>query len=345
MVPLSELYFLGSVQAMSIEREEKLLQDFGWRELEKAFTSKAFQGPFQERLQDAIKRFSGHGRHQAWAQAIEELPCLEKPTTLLDRAAPTVHLPASSVGVSWESSLHDLGPWKKGPFDIFGLHLDAEWRSDLKWSRVQEQISPLKNRKVLDVGTGNGYFLLRAMGDGASHVLGLEPSAHYAAQFLALRKLYQPHNTALLPLTSDEFAQQCQAFDTVLSMGVLYHRRSPLDHLAELRSFTKSGGQLVLETIVVDGPTGYSLVPEGRYAQMRNVWFLPSVGTLESWLKRLGFSDITSGPIEATTSEEQRSTTWTGQPSLADFLDPHDPKLTVEGHPAPKRVIITATAP
>ena len=77
-------------------------------------------------------------------------------------------------------------------------------------------------------------------------------------------------------------------FDTVFSMGVLYHRRSPFHHLAELKNCLKPDGELVLETLVIDGKRGEVLVPERRYSKMHNVWFLPSCLTLESWLKRSG---------------------------------------------------------
>ena len=56
-------------------------------------------------------------------------------------------------------------------------------------------------------------------------------------------------------------------------MGVLYHRRSPIDHLLELKGCLQTGGELVLETLVIDGGLGEVLVPENRYAKMRNVWF------------------------------------------------------------------------
>jgi tRNA (mo5U34)-methyltransferase len=243
-----------------------------------------------------------------------------------------------------------LGPWKKGPFHIQGIHLDSEWRGDLKWDRVRAIASPLLNHKVLDVGTGNGYFLYRAVGDGAELALGLEPSALFCAQFLALQRFFDCKQAALLPATCEAFARArspkpWRTFDTVLSMGVLYHRRSPLDHLAELMSFAKSGGELVLETIVVDGPLGHSLVPEGRYAGMKNVWFLPTLPTLVSWLTRLELTDIrTSRPVR-TTSAEQRTTKWSSRKSLAHALDPNDPSRTIEGHPAPQRAIVVAKVP
>jgi len=136
-----------------------------------------------------------------------------------------------------------------------------------------------------------------------------------------------------------------QSFDTVFSMGVFYHRRSPMDHLSELRGHLRNGGELVLETLVIDGPNGQVLVPENRYAKMRNVWFIPSCLTLESWLKRCTFKNIRLIDVTRTTTDEQRRTDWMHHDSLTDQLNPQNPALTAEGLPAPQRAIFLAEAP
>jgi tRNA (mo5U34)-methyltransferase len=125
-------------------------------------------------------------------------------------------------------------------------------------------------------------------------------------------------------------------------MGVLYHRRSPIDHLTDLRDTLVSGGELVLETLVVEGDEHRVFVPPGRYARMGNVWFLPSPKALMAWLSKVGFEDIKLVDVSATSQEEQRSTDWMTFHSLANFLDPTDHTKTIEGHPAPHRAIITA---
>ena len=128
-------------------------------------------------------------------------------------------------------------------------------------------------------------------------------------------------------------------------MGVLYHRRSPVDHLYELKGALRAGGQLVLETLMIEGDAQAVLTPPGRYAKMRNVWFIPSVAALELWLTRCGFTGIRCVDINRTTTGEQRATDWMTDESLTDFLDPLDPAKTIEGHPAPMRAIFIATRP
>lgn len=34
------------------------------------------------------------------------------------------------------SILEQLKPWRKGPFSLYGINIDTEWRSDWKWDRV-----------------------------------------------------------------------------------------------------------------------------------------------------------------------------------------------------------------
>ena len=244
-----------------------------------------------------------------------------------------------------ETLLRSLHPWRKGPFNVFGIPVNTEWRSDLKWNRLASAISPLNGRTVLDVGCGSGYHALRMRGAGAAIVIGIDPTLLSVAQFLAIRHFTGDLPVDVLPIGIDDVPDGLRVFDTVFSMGILYHRRSPLDHLLELRGCLRAGGELVLETLVIEGGLGEVLVPEDRYARMRNVWFIPSCLTLESWLRRCGFRQIRRVDVSKTTAEEQRSTDWMRFQSLPDFLDPTDMDLTVEGLPAPRRAIFLAESP
>lgn len=243
------------------------------------------------------------------------------------------------------AGLQGLMPWRKGPFSLFGEHIDTEWRCNLKWARVAPHLSDLHGRNILDVGSGNGYYGWRMLGAGANRVIGIDPSWLSVVQHCAINTYMRDPRHHILPLTLEAMTPNIQAFDTVFSMGVLYHRRSPLDHLEELRNTLRPGGELVLETLVIEGKEGESLVPEGRYARMNNVWFLPSVPTLITWCRKMGFDDIRCVDITATTADEQRTTAWKPGQSLADYLDPQDPNRTLEGHPAPLRATIIAQRP
>jgi len=286
-----------------------------------------------------------HGTLSQWQSVIENLPKLTTTHRLLDADAVQIgqsdNLPEADK-MELEQRLKALHPWRKGPYNLFGIKIDTEWRSDWKWDRLKNHITPLNHRLVLDVGCGNGYHCWRMLGAGAKMVVGIDPLLLNVMQFQLVRKLYGEAPVYVLPLGIEELPYGLKVFDTVFSMGVLYHRRSPIDHLMELRDCLKPGGELVLETLVIDGGLGEVLLPEDRYAKMRNVWFLPSCETLVSWLKRCGFKNIRLIDVTPTSIEEQRSTEWMQFHSLKDFLSAENPQLTCEGLPAPKRAIIIA---
>jgi len=286
-----------------------------------------------------------YGDLPRWLQALENLPDIATGDIQLAKPCVGAHsdpAPVPPLIKQLRSSLQALHPWRKGPFDLFGVHIDTEWRSDWKWERLSGAIDTLEGRRVLDVGCGSGYHCWRMLGDGAFEVIGIDPTPLFVVQYWALQKYLQRDEVWVIPTGIEQVPGKLQAFDTVFSMGVLYHRRSPMDHLLELRDCLRPGGQLVLETLVVEGGPGHTLVPEGRYARMGNVWFLPSVDTLQGWLRKLGFVDVQLVDITVTSTSEQRATDWMRFHSLADFLDPNDSNKTIEGYPAPCRAIVTA---
>jgi tRNA (mo5U34)-methyltransferase len=299
----------------------------------------------QERLQPAR-----HGDLPGWIAALERLPRLAADHLMLETpcvgvAADTA--PSSAQAAQLREALEALHPWRKGPFCLHGIEIDAEWRSDRKWDRLADAVAPLTGRRVLDVGCGNGYYGFRALGAGAKLVLGIDPTLRFVLQFLAVNRLIGAECCAVLPLADDDLpaltdlAGHC--FDTLFSMGVLYHRRDAPAHLERLRRCLRHDGELVLETLVLEGTQEQLLIPKDRYARMRNVHAIPTIALLTRWLQTAGFSNIRVVDIARTTTEEQRATPWMRFQSLADFLDPQDPLRTVEGYPAPRRAILIGT--
>jgi tRNA (mo5U34)-methyltransferase len=286
----------------------------------------------------------GHGDLERWYAAVEALPALTAETAELREALRLDGACDEATRAALKTALQGLIPWRKGPFELFGVHVDTEWRSDWKWSRVAPHLE-LAGKRILDVGCGNGYYMWRMLGAGADAVVGVDPNWLFLNQFLAVKN-YLPDLPAWhLPLALEELPARLEGFDTVFSMGVLYHRRSPIDHLLDLKDKLLRGGELVLETLVVEGDAQQVLVPEDRYAMMRNVWFLPSVPALELWLRRAGFVDVRCVDVSTTSVEEQRATDWMRFQSLPEFLDPADHSRTVEGLPAPTRAVLLARKP
>lgn len=288
-----------------------------------------------------------YGDMPEWMNALQALPDI-KPSCveLLDRVA--IGSGADLGRISREgliTRLQAFHPWRKGPYTIFGVEIDTEWRSDWKWERLLPNIQPLAGRRVLDVGCGNGYHGWRMRGVGAGFVLGIEPFLVSVMQFQVMQRYLQDPQHHVIPIGVEDLPANLACFDSVFSMGVLYHRRSPLDHLLELKGCLRPGGQLILETLIVEGDQETVFMPPGRYAKMRNVWFLPSVKAMILWLQRCGFREIACVNTNRTSREEQRPTEWMRFESLVDYIDPDDPTKTIEGYPTPLRAIFTATRP
>lgn len=278
-----------------------------------------------------------HGDLPHWLDAINELP-EDDGYTELDRDAPLLGRPAENPGLlrEWLLKLH---PWRKGPLLLGGVEIDTEWRSDWKWNRLTAQID-LKGHQVLDIGCGNGYFGLRMLGAGAKLVVGIDPTIIFVMQWLAMNKLSSGLNNFVLPMGIEDLPADTSGFDSVFSMGVLYHRRKPVEHLEQLKQLTRTGGQIVLETLILEGEGKKTLKPDGRYARMRNVHAIPTLNVLRDWLEQAGLSDIRVLDVSRTTIEEQRSTDWMTFESLQECLDPSNQALTIEGHPAPVRAAL-----
>jgi tRNA (mo5U34)-methyltransferase len=284
-----------------------------------------------------------HGEYKHWQKTLDALPAAQQTSVDLVHSVSVGNQGDLNEGESkrLENLLKKFKPWRKGPYHIHGLHIDTEWRSDFKWDRLAEHISDLSNKYVLDIGCGSGYHLWRMRGAGAKFVVGIDPTQLFLMQFNAVQHFIQDEKVNLLPLGVEDLPE-LKAFDTVFAMGVLYHRRSPIDFLYQLKSQLTQGGELVLETLIVDGDENTVLVPGERYAKMRNVWFLPSAKAMCAWMERCGFKNIRVVNTDITAIDEQRKTQWIDTESLSDFLDPNNNNKTIEGYPAPQRAIFIA---
>jgi tRNA (mo5U34)-methyltransferase len=284
-------------------------------------------------------------RAEALYRLICDLPQAHAAEACLDNDRITIGQPGDLSGdqlVRVEKILIGLKPWRKGPFDVFGIHIDSEWNSALKWRRVAPHMAPLTGRRVLDVGSSNGYYLFRMAAHRPRLALGIEPYAAYYYQFLALQFFSQIPGIHCLPLKLEDLSGISHWFDTLFCMGILYHRRSPLDTLVRLKELLAPGGQLILETLIIQGENDTALFPRDRYACMRNVYSIPTVRCLQNWMARCGFANMRCVDVTPTTLEEQRKTPWIDSDSLDAFLDPQDRRLTREGYPAPIRAVMIA---
>lgn len=244
-----------------------------------------------------------------------------------------------------EASLKTLLPWRKGPFDIFGHEIDAEWRSDWKWNRILPHVAPLKGKRVADIGCNNGYYMFRMAEHEPRLVVGLDPTARYWYTFQFLQRFAQLDPLYFELLGIEHMHHYKGFFDVVFCLGVLYHHPDPIGMLRGLWQSLKPGGQLIVDSLGIPGEGDMALFPEKRYAKVPGTWFVPTRSCLNNWVYRSGFRDLNPFFGEKLSTDEQRKTVWAPFESLSDFLDPDDPELTVEGYPAPWRFYLTAKKP
>lgn len=304
-----------------------------------------------------IKDKNRYANAPYYASVVDKLPIITDGTADLMADCVTALVDLSDNDLKKTQALiKNLMPWRKGGFVIGKgdnhIHIDTEWRSDFKWNRLLPFISDLTGKRVLDVGGGSGYHGFRMVGAGAKNVIVIDPSCLFYHQFMAIRHFVSPPTQPPCPihfipvgLEALPMTEHGGLFDTVFCMGVLYHRASPFECLLQLKHQLKKGGELILETLIIDGDENTVLVPTDRYAMMNNVYFLPSVPALQNWLTKVGFVNIRCVDIDETTTDEQRATAYMDYHSLADFLHPDDDSKTIEGYPRPKRAIIIANRP
>lgn len=231
-----------------------------------------------------------------------------------------------------------MRPWRKGPFELFGTFIDSEWRSHIKFDIIKEAVD-LKDKVVADIGCNNGYYMFKMLEYKPQSIVGFDPSALNKTQFeLFNRYIKAPITYELLGV--EHFGEYGVAFDVAFCLGVLYHRSDPVSTLKSIRNGLKKGGELVLDTFMIDSDADIALSPRGRYAKIPNIYFVPSIGALRNWCERAGFEDFEVITVKTTTEEEQRKTEWIPGQSLDTFLDKEDPTKTVEGYDAPKRVYV-----
>jgi len=240
------------------------------------------------------------------------------------------------------STLKGFMPWRKGPFNVFGIEIDAEWRSQRKWQRLLPVLPDLTNQVVADIGCNNGYYMFRMVPHQPRLVLGFEPLLHHHFTFKTLNGLAGCTNLVSELLGVEQLGLFENFFDTVFLMGILYHRISPIEVLKDTFKSLKPGGTLIVESQAIPSDQPVALFPETTYAKAPGTWFVPTGPCLVNWLKRAGFSNVELFCQHPMDESEQRRTEWMTFESYRDFLDPTDPSRTIEGHPAPWRVFVKA---
>lgn len=236
--------------------------------------------------------------------------------------------------------MRNFMPWRKGPFEVFGVEIDAEWRSERKWNRLQQALPDLKDKVIADIGSNNGYYLFRMAAHQPRLALGFEPHLHHHFTFKTLNSLAGQDNLKSEMLGVEQLGLFENCFDVIFMMGILYHRISPIEVLKETLQALRPGGTLIVESQAIPGAEPIALFPEKTYAKVPGTYFVPTGTCLVNWLTRAGYKDVELFCHHPMDGNEQRRTDWMDFESYENFIDPNNPELTIEGYPAPIRVFI-----
>ncbi len=285
------------------------------------------------------------GKSSTYWKLLQNQPDLRAERVLLN--SPVIDIGSGeqinpSLSQMIESQLRIFSPWRKGPFSVFDIFIDAEWRSDWKWQRIEPYLMPLAGKKICDVGCNNGYYMFRMAAFQPEIIIGLEPIARYWFNFQYLQKFAAVPNLHLQLMGFEQLDFYPEFFDTILLMGILYHHQDPLHILRLAHNALKPGGQIIVDSMTVPGQGPWALFPGKRYAKAPGVWYLPTADCLASWLHRTHFTNLVPIYDGELSCDEQRQTDWSAEESLIDFLDPLNSTLTVEGFPRPRRTYFSA---
>ena len=276
-----------------------------------------------------------------YQEAIAALPQFDTvQVTLGDKVELYIPHLVSKDAQQIEETARLMKPWRKGPFKINTLFIDSEWQSQIKYNLLEPHFD-LKDKIVGDIGCNNGYYLFRMLSHKPKKLIGFDPSAVYYSQFQFINHFIKSDIVyELLGVEHVEFYEH--KFDVLFCLGVLYHRSDPVAMLKSLFKGLHKGGELILDTFMIDGEAEMCLTPRGRYSKIPNIYFVPTVNALKNWCYRAGFEEVEVLETMVTEFNEQRKTEWIDTQSLEDYLDPEDKTKTIEGYPAPKRVYIKA---
>lgn len=232
----------------------------------------------------------------------------------------------------------NLRSWRKGPFKIDDIFIDAEWRSFVKFNILKPYMN-LEGKVVGDIGCNNGYYLFKMLPFKPKKLTGFDPSVNTFMQFKFIDHFVRS-NIGYELLGVEHLPYYEHKFDTLFCLGVLYHRSDPIKTLKELKGSLNKGGELFLDTMYIDMSGEFVLSPKKTYSKISNIYFVPTISALVNWCERAKFKDIKILATKETDLNEQRKTDWILGQSLENFLDKDDENLTIEGYPAPKRVYL-----
>ena len=176
------------------------------------------------------------------AKLIQEIPKMTSKKCIVNQDELTIGDPDELTDeqmTAFQKCIKSLRPWKKGPLNLFGTKIDTEWRSDLKWERLQRALPELEDMVVCDLGCGNGYFMYRMLEYSPKLVVGIDPNLHGWLEFNLFQRISGVENLKFEYMRGDMMASLPGMFDVVFCLGVLYHTPDPMTMLKDIHKSMK----------------------------------------------------------------------------------------------------------
>ena len=290
------------------------------------------------------KNFVNHGDSEKWFKVIKNLPIAHTDFLDVSNSQITIGDPKeinSETKRLLEISMMQFNPWRKGPYNLFGLEIDSEWRSDKKWARIKDYLPNSTGMRIGDIGCSNGYYSYKLLNLNPELIVGMDKTALFIWQFIALKNYAKKiQNLILLPCSAEEFSKNKLDFELLLSMVVLYHASNPNDHINTLKDLLKKNGFLLIETLTSLDKKDILIQKGKKYAGMKNVKKIFAKNNLINILYTSGFKNVECVNERMTDIEEQRTTKWMKGKSLKDFICKNG--NTIEGYPPLCRSVFIA---
>lgn len=149
----------------------------------------------------------------------------------------------------------------------------------------------LSGKRVLDIGSADGFYTLEFARRGATEVVAIDPWKKHIGRIKWLKNYFDLQNiTPVEGRIEDLTIEAYGRFDLVFMLGLLYHLKDPL---RGLEAVSQLSGVLYLESIsIFDEENSYLYLKppqEGVHAIPK---WIPTTRCIRDMLEMVGFSNV-----------------------------------------------------